>query len=348
MNLQFRAQVADRDLEAAFEVAAGETVALLGPNGAGKSTILATLAGQLRPDAGEVLLGGRTLLSTQSRVDLAPHRRGVALLAQDPLLFPHLSVIDNVAFGARSRGTRRAQARVGAEAWLERVGIADLGSRKPSQLSGGQAQRAAVARALAAEPDLLLLDEPMAALDVAVRPELRQTLREVLADRTTVIVTHDVLDALLLADRVIVIEGGRIVEDGATAEVLARPRSAFAAQLAGFNLFNGTWQGDHVALADGTLLFGSAADSTPEPGAPVLATFRPGSVAVYRHAVAGSPRNSFDRRIDALEPLGDRLRVRCGDLSADVTLQAAAELGLTPGLNVSLTVKATEVALYAT
>ena len=176
-----------------------------------------------------------------ARVDVAPHRRRIALLAQEPLLFPHLSVLDNVAFGPRSAGAGRSESRGRAREWLEEVGIGDLADRRPAQLSGGQAQRAAVARALAAEPDLLLLDEPMAALDVAVTPALRQTLRRVLAERTCVVVTHDVLDALLLADRVLVLEGGRVVEQGPTREVLTRPRSAFAARLAGLNLVVGTW-----------------------------------------------------------------------------------------------------------
>ena len=352
MTLSFTATVPGRDVEVAFDVAEGETIAVLGPNGAGKSTVLAVAAGLLRPATGRVELAGRVLLSvggpgsTLDKVDIAPHRRRVALLAQEPLLFPHLSVLDNVAFGPRSTGTSRAPARVRAQEWLDEVGIGELADRRPAQLSGGQAQRAAVARALAAEPDLLLLDEPMAALDVAVAPALRQTLRRVLADRTCVVVTHDVLDALLLSDRVIVLEGGRVVETGATREVLTRPRSAFAARLAGLNLLVGRWSGTALELDDGTTLSGLVADEQPVVGEPVVAVFRPTAVAVYRQAPHGSPRNVVPVTVTTVEPMGDLVRVRAGDLSADVTAPAAAELELVPGLPAHFSVKATEVEIY--
>jgi len=346
MSLELGATVADRDVDASFEVGPGQTVALLGENGSGKSTLLSVAAGLLRPDAGNVVLGGVPVLDTAAGVDVPPHRRGIALLAQDPLLFPHLSVIENVAFGPRSRGSRRDVAHRQARHWLAEVGASELAGRRPSQLSGGQAQRVAVARALAADPQLLLLDEPMASLDVEVTPALRQTLRRVLADRTAVIVTHDVLDALLLADRVVVLEGGRVVEDGETREVLTRPRSRFAARLAGLNLLVGTWTGDQVALDDGGVLHGIAAEPLPQPGDRVVATFKPHAVAVYRDLPQGSPRNSFDVRIDELEPLGDLIRLRTEHLSADVTLQAVADLDLTPGTTATFTVKATEIGVY--
>ncbi|MFB9311526.1 sulfate/molybdate ABC transporter ATP-binding protein [Nocardioides plantarum] len=358
MTLSFAASVPERGVDVAFEVAAGETVALLGPNGAGKSTVLAVLAGLLRPDAGRVELDGRVLLSVGAsydgpRVDLPPHRRRVALLAQEPLLFPHLSALDNVAFGPRSAGAGRSASRARAREWLDDVGIGELADRRPGRLSGGQAQRAAVARALAAEPDLLLLDEPMAALDVAVTPALRQTLRRVLAERTCVVVTHDVLDALLLADRVLVLEGGRVVEQGPTRDVLARPRSAFAARLAGLNLVVGRWSAAGVVRDDGTVVAGRAGDVVPAVDAPVVAVFRPTAVAVYRSAPHGSPRNVVPVTVAAVEPVGDLVRIRSGDqasglagLSADVTPTAAAELELVPGDEVFFSVKATEVDVY--
>jgi molybdate transport system ATP-binding protein len=345
-RLELEARVRQRDVDVSFDVEPGETVALLGPNGAGKSTTLAVAAGLLRPDAGRVVLGDRTLLSTEQGVDVPPHRRQVALLAQDALLFPHLSVRDNVAFGPRSSGTGRTRSGRLAQEWLERVGAADLAQRRPAHLSGGQAQRVAVARALATEPRLLLLDEPLSALDVAIAPSLRQTLRQVLVGRTTLLVTHDVLDALLLADRVVVLEGGRVVEQGRTHEVLTRPRSAFAARLAGINLLEGTWDGERLVLADGGIVHGMPAEPAPGAGAGAVATFGPQAVAIYRESTGGSPRNSFTARIEELEPQGDRIRVRCGALSADVTLQAAAELALVPGDEVTLRVKATEVSVY--
>ncbi|RNL80821.1 sulfate/molybdate ABC transporter ATP-binding protein [Nocardioides marmorisolisilvae] len=346
MSLELGARVAERDVDASFEINTGQTVALLGENGAGKSTLLAVAAGLLRPERGRVVLDGQPLLDTDNGVDLPPHRRGVALLSQDPLLFPHLTVLDNVAFGPRSRGVPRRDAQQQAEHWLSQVGALDLAGRKPGGLSGGQAQRVAIARALAADPRLLLLDEPMASLDVEVTPALRQTLRGVLADRTAVIVTHDVLDALLLADRVVVLENGRIVEDGDTRVVLTRPRSRFAARLAGVNLLAGTWTGDHVELDDGGVLFGMAAEPLPQPGDRVVATFKPHAVAVYRDLPQGSPRNSFGVRIDELEPLGDLIRLRTEQLSADVTLQAVADLDLTPGTWAAFSVKATEIDVY--
>jgi molybdate transport system ATP-binding protein len=346
VSLELGARVAERGLDASFEISAGQTVALLGENGAGKSTLLSVAAGLLRPDEGRVVLDGKPLLDTSAGVDLPPHRRGVALLSQDPLLFPHLTGLDNVAFGPRSRGVPRRESQVQAEHWMSQVGAIELAGRKPAGLSGGQAQRVAIARALAADPKLLLLVEPMASLDVEVTPALRQTLRRVLADRTAVLVTHDVLDALLLADRVVVLENGRVVEDGDTRVVLTRPRSRFAARLAGVNLLAGTWTGDHVRLDDGGMLYGMAAEPLPQPGDRVVATFKPHAVAVYRDLPQGSPRNSFGVRIDELEPLGDLVRVRTEQLRADVTLQAVADLDLTPGTWAAFSVKATEIDVY--
>ena len=345
MSLVVDLVVRERDVEVAFEVAEGETVALLGPNGAGKSTTLDVLGGLLRPDAGEVALDGDVL--TGPRRWVAPHARRTALLAQDPLLFPHLSVLENVAFGPRSRGVARREARTTAERWLAEVDAADLARRRPGELSGGQAQRVAVARALAAEPRVLLLDEPMAALDISAAPALRQLLGRVLARRTAVIVTHHVLDALLLADRVVVLDGGRVVEDGPAGEVLSRPRSSFAARFAGLNLLAGTATPDGLLRDDGVLLHGVPGDRAAAVGDPAVAVFRPSAVAVHREPPGGSPRNVLPARVTALEPMGDTIRVRAGDLAADVTLAAAAELDLAPGRDILFVVKATEVVVHA-
>lgn len=345
MSLVLDATVRDRGVEVALDVAEGETVALLGPNGAGKSTTLDLLAGLLRPDAGRVVLDGEVLTGDGRWV--APHARRTALLSQDALLFPHLTVLENVAFGPRSRGAGRREARASAEHWLAEVDATGLADRRPAQLSGGQAQRVAIARALAADPRLLLLDEPMAALDIAVAPALRQLLRHVLADRTTVIVTHHVLDALLLADRVVVLEDGRVAEEGAAGVVLSRPRSAFAARFAGLNLVAGTATADGVRRPDGTLVHGTPGDPHPVAGEPAVAVFRPSAVAVHRHPPGGSPRNAFPVVLTELEPLGDLVRVRAGDLAADVTVASVAELGLAPGVEVTFVVKATEVGVHA-
>ena len=223
--------------------------------------------------------------------------------------------------------------------------MSELAERKPREVSGGQAQRIALARALAADPKLLLLDEPMAALDVAVTPALRQTLKAVLQDRSVLLVTHDVLDALLLADRVIVLEAGRIVEHGPTADVLSSPRSAFAARLAGLNLISGQWRDGAVQAPSGLAIAGEA-DTPISSGAGAVAVFRPSAVSVFPEAPGGSPRNSFSVNITSLEPYGDRIRVRAGELSADITPRAATDLDLAPGAEVTFTVKATEVVVY--
>ncbi|MFI9487988.1 sulfate/molybdate ABC transporter ATP-binding protein [Promicromonospora sp. NPDC052451] len=363
MSLSLSVHVPERDVQIDLEVADGETVALLGPNGAGKSTLLSVAAGLLRPHHGHVTLDGRTLTRVEAgrtRAWVPPHARQVALLAQDPLLFPHLSVRHNIAFGPRSRGASPRSAAADAARWLDRIGLPELADRRPAEVSGGQAQRVAVARALAADPRLLLLDEPMAALDVDVTPALRHLLREVLAGRTVVLATHDVLDALLLADRVVVLDGGRVTEQGPTREVLSRPRSAFAARIAGLNILTGTWSAPDraIRLPTGDLVQGrlhddgGAADQVaPQPGATMTAAFRPSAVSIFPERTAGSPRNAWPVEVTALEPQSGLVRVRAGQLSAgqlsaDITPQAAADLAITPGDTVWFTVKATEVDLY--
>ena len=350
MTFELACEVAERQVDVAFEVAMGETLAVLGPNGSGKSTVLGVAAGLVTPDSGRVVLEGRVLTDVgagRSGVRVAPHDRRTALLGQEPLLFPHLDALENVAFGPRSAGAGRSAARRSAQRWLDEVGVGELGGRRPSQLSGGQAQRVAVARALAADPALLLLDEPMAALDVAVLPALRQTLRRVLTDRSAVLVTHDPLDALLLADRVVVLSQGRVVEQGVTNEVLSRPRSPFAARLAGLNLVAGVWRDGCVESPEGLRVHGQVEGGPLAQGEAAIATFRPSAVAVYRDPVEGSPRNELTVTVSELEPLADLVRVHAGPLHADVTVQAAADLALVAGDVVRFVVKATEVSVYS-
>ncbi|MFH5879266.1 sulfate/molybdate ABC transporter ATP-binding protein [Arthrobacter sp. NA-172] len=353
MSFHIDATVRARNLDVSLRLGEAETVAVLGPNGAGKSTLLSVAAGLLRPDAGSARLREQILfdLDGGSRVWTPPHLRGTALLAQEPLLFPHLNVLDNVAFGPRSAGASRAQSREAARHWLAEADVEQLAERKPGQLSGGQAQRVAVARALAASPELLLLDEPMSALDIHAAPHLRRLLKRVLAGRRALIITHDVLDALMLADRVIVMEKGRIVEEGATREVFRRPRSQFAAGLAGVNLLVGTVTEDGLrtpGTEEGAgMHVAGHLDDEAEPGQPGVAAFPPSAVSVFPDATHGSPRNSFPVAITDLEPHGDHIRVRAGDLSADITPAASAELGLEPGSHVYFVVKATAVQVYA-
>jgi molybdate transport system ATP-binding protein len=347
LDVEVAVRRGDFALTSTMQVGPGEVIAMLGGNGSGKSTLLAAIAGLLRPDTGRIVLDGRVLTDTAAGVQLPPHRRRIGLLAQEPLLFPHLSVLDNVAFGPRCTGTRRRPARDAALRRLTEVDAAQFAQRRPQRLSGGQAQRIALARALASEPDLLLLDEPLSAVDVEFAPALRSLLQSVLTDRLAVIVTHQVIDALVLADRVVVLDDGRVVEQGPTREVLTRPRSAFAARLAGLNLVSGIATADGLRAADGTELTGGT--GAPVVGAAAVAVFTPAAVAVYMDPPKGSPRNVIFDRVAALEPNGTLVRVRgAAGLAADITPIAAVELGLHTGAGVWFVVKAAEVAVYAT
>jgi ABC-type sulfate/molybdate transport systems ATPase subunit len=335
--------VAPRDVTVRVDVTPGQTVALLGPNGAGKSTVLGVAAGLVEASSGTVALAGRSL------VGVPPHRRRVALLAQEALLFPHLSVLDNVAFGPRSRGDGRSASRDVAHRWLARVGAEDLAPRRPGTLSGGQAQRVALARALAAEPLLLLLDEPLAALDVDVAPVTRQVLREVLADRTALLVTHDVIDALMLADHVVVLEDGRVVEEGPTREVLTRPRSTFAGRIAGLNVVPGRW--DPGAVTRGEHRFHGRPDGVePGPGEHVVAVFSPSAVTLVGGPAPDGASNTWTGRVQDVEPAGDRVRVRTRVaelvLTAELRASAAAAVDLAPGAVVHLSVPADAIAVH--
>jgi molybdate transport system ATP-binding protein len=338
VTFELQAEVVSRGFDAGITVAEGETVALLGPNGAGKSTLLGLAAGLIAPDRGRVTLGGRVLVDVGAagrRVVLPAWRRGVSLLAQDALLFPHLSVRENVAFGPRSAGASRIASRRTADVWLDRVDATDLAGRRPSELSGGQAQRVAVARALATEPELLLLDEPLAALDASVAPAIRRLLRDVLRDRTAIVVTHDVLDAYTLADRVVVLEGGRVVDAGATRAVLDRPVTPFAAGLAGLNLLVGVVASGAVVLDDGQRLVARSVGPL-EPGAAAGVAVRPSSVRVLTSSEVGKDDNVFGGTVSDVEPRGDVVRIRAGRIAADVTPAEAADLDLQPGAAVRL------------
>lgn len=343
--LEFEAEHAGRGVKAAFSVPTGGHLAIMGENGAGKSTILALMAGVLAPTSGRISVHGRVLAERGSRsMWVPPHDRRVALLAQESLLFPHMSVVENVAFGPRCAGVRPRAAHGRALQYLERVGMADFAARRPATLSGGQAQRIAIARALAAEPKLLLLDEPFAALDVDATPALRHLLAKVLADTMVVLVTHDAVDALVLSDAVVILENGNVAESGPTASVLGSPRSSFAARLADLNIVEGTLSGDAV-VADGGLRIAGAPTAQGEESGPGVAVFAPSAVSVFGEQPTGSPRNVFRASVVSLEPRGGVIRMRAGRFGADVTPAAVAELRLSPGVEVYLAVKATQVRL---
>ena len=348
--LVIQAEVVDRGVRVDLEVAGGEVVALLGPNGPGKSTVVSLAAGILRPSAGSVWLDGREVAGSRW---VPPHQRHISLLAQEPLLLPHLDVVANVAFGPRALGRGRAASHDIAMARLAEVGATNLADRRPRELSGGQQQRVALARALAPDPQLLLLDEPLAALDVDAAAQLRQVLRDSLraARRTAVIVTHDLLDVLALADRIVVLEDGHIVEDGPTMGVLDRPRSEFGARFAGVNLLVGTQIGPGVVRDTAGVVLHGLAEQGSGPGDRVAAAFSPRAVAVHRAEPGGSPRNAVQVQIAGIEQQGELVRVRgrTGSgtkLSADITPASIASLGLEIGQDVTFVVKAAEVAIY--
>jgi molybdate transport system ATP-binding protein len=332
------------DVELAVE--AGETVAVLGPNGAGKTTLLLALAGLVALDAGRIAVDGVVLDDVAAGIAVPTERRPVAVVFQDLLLFPHLSALENVAFGLRSRGRSRSDARRIAHEWLDRMDLGQEADRKPSALSGGQAQRVALARALAVEPRLLLLDEPLAAADVRARAQLRRDLRGHLASfgGVRLLVTHDPLEAFALADRVVILEDGRIVQSGTPAAVTAHPRSRWVADLAGVNLFRGRADGTRVALEGG----GELVIAEPLTG-DVSAVVHPRAVTLLRTRPEGSPRNVWRGPVVELdvEDMVARVRVATSPaIVAEITTAAVEALALAPGTDVWVTVKATEIVLY--
>jgi molybdate transport system ATP-binding protein len=334
------------ELDVDLKVEPGEVVAVLGPNGAGKTSLLRGLAGLLPLDAGRVALDGVVLEEPAASVFVPSERRPIAMVFQDYLLFPHLTVLENVAFGLRSRGTSRSEATATAHRWLERVGLHTEAQRKPAWLSGGQAQRVALARALATNPALLLLDEPMAALDASTRVELRRDLRRHLESFRGVrlLVTHDPLEAMAMADRLVILEQGRVLQAGSPAEVTQHPRSRYVADLVGVNLFRGRASHDVITLADGGSLTAAGAGEGD-----VFAVVHPRTVALYRTRPDGTPRNVWEGRAVDLDLQGDRVRVQLAGaprIVAEVTPAAVRELGLDRGDTVWIGVKATEIVVY--
>ena len=345
LDADLRAHRGNFGIEVPLKASPGEVIAVLGPNGAGKTTLLHALAGLLPLTAGHVIVDGTTWADPAHH--LPPEERSVGMLAADHLLFPHLSAVRNVMFGPIARGESRSGARDRALRELSALGVEELAARKPSQLSHGQAQRVALARALATDPALLLLDEPLSALDPSARP----TVRAALASRLTayegvaIIVTHDPLDALTLADRLVFLEGGRIVQEGAPQEIVEHPRNRYVADVAGLNLYAGESSSrDRVAI-DGLEIVTVEHEHT---GASWVA-FAPSAVSLYPELPVGSPRNTWLLRVAAIELVGQTARVRCTgvlDLVAEITAGSLATLRLQPGAPVWASLKASEVRTY--
>jgi molybdate transport system ATP-binding protein len=348
LHAALQLQLGPLALDVELAVEDGEVVALLGPNGAGKTTLLRCIAGLQPIDAGSIRVDDRVLDEPARDVLVPPHERPIGVVFQDHLLFPHLSALDNVAFGLRARGVAAAPARAEALDRLRRVGLADVADARPRALSGGQAQRVALARALAIEPRLLLLDEPLAALDAQARLEVRTELRRHLATFTgaRLLITHDPVDAIVLADRLVILEDGRVTQRGTAAEVIARPGTRYVAELAGVNLLEGVAVTDHVVrLSGGQELV--VADGLP--GALVAVAVRPQAIALHRQQPEGSPRNAWPATVDDLQAHRDRVRVTLGGVvpvTAEVTPAAVAELGLHPGAEVWASVKAVDLTAY--
>lgn len=324
----------------------GTTIAVVGPNGAGKTTLLRALLGLTPRAHAELRLGDTDVTG------LPPHRRHVAWVPQDGALFPHMSALANTAYGPRASGVPRAEARRRAQEWLDRLGVGHLAHRRPAQVSGGQAGRVALARALAARPRLLLLDEPLAALDQTTRAHVRHTLRTHLDTfgGVCLIVTHDPVEAVSLADRVLVLDQGLALQDETPAEVTRHPRSPWVARMLGRNAWPGTAGPEGLALPGGGTLV--IADPLP-PGTEALAIIAPEAVSVHRDRPTGSPRNVWPGTIREITTSGSRLRLlitspQAPDLVAEITPQAAAELGLTDGTSVWTSVKATEATVVPT
>jgi molybdate transport system ATP-binding protein len=348
LHANFRMQRGSLPIEVNVEMESNELVVLVGPNGSGKTSLLHAIAGLVPIDAGSIRLEGRVLDDPAADVFVPPEQRPIALMFQDGLLFRHLDALDNVAFGPRARGMRKSAANSRARELLERFGLGPEARSKPHELSGGQAQRVALARALAVEPRALLLDEPLAALDAQTRVDVRRVLREQLTafDGVRLLVTHDPLEALTLADRIVVIEDGKVVQTGAPDDVRRHPRSAYVAALLGVNLLAGRLTGDgRLVLDHGGELQVASTDSGP-----AIAIVDPNAVSLFAAEPHGSVRNCWRAVVHDIDRAPGRVRISFEEpfvLVADITPAAAAELALAPGADVWCAVKATAIQVEA-
>jgi molybdate transport system ATP-binding protein len=348
-------------LEADLTAAPGEVLGVLGPNGAGKTTLLRALSGLDALTSGSIRLGALTLDDAASDTFMPAERRPVALVFQNYRLFPHLDVRDNVAYAPRVQGASRLQARAAADIWLERLDLTDLATRRPHQISGGQSQQVALARALAADPRLLLLDEPLSALDAKTRLDVRAQLRSHLEQfpGPVLIITHDPLEAMIMADRLLVIENGRVVQQGSPAQVARQPATQYVARLVGLNLYTGTLDPAtrHVHLDEGGIFTVTLGDDHSLASAPagqttrrVLVGLRPSAITIHTaQPTHASPRNVWKGTVVALELLADRVRVQVDATPpalVDISTAAVADLALRPGTGVWLSAKATETEAY--
>ncbi len=366
-------------LDISFSAETGKTTVLLGESGAGKSTVLRILAGLLHPQRGHISLEGVTYFDSERHIAIPPQERPFGYVFQDYTLFPHLSVSENVAFGLRAQHVSRQVVRQRVGQALEQVHLIGFDQRRPAQLSGGQQQRVAIARALALHPQLLLLDEPLAALDVQTRREVRQELRHILsaAGITTVMVTHQYLEALLFGYNILVLEQGRVIQQGSQRDLLQYPRSSYVAELVGMNFFRG-----RVVHCETSALCTIQLQRNGEPGIELSAALeeqmhinkRPGtgdeayvlvdprSITLYQTLPDSSARNIFHGKIVQLLYLGAstgngsehdgrvRVSIHIDDsappLTAEITEASAARMELSEGKSIYAAFKATEARAY--
>jgi molybdate transport system ATP-binding protein len=347
LDVEIGLRLGTLDLDVRLDVKPGELVAVLGPNGAGKSTMLRSIAGLIPIERGSIRIDDDIVDDPVSGRFVPPERRSIGVVFQDYLLFANMTALENVAFGLRARGVDKRHARDVASEWLARVGMADHARHRPRALSGGQAQRVALARALATDPRLLLLDEPLAALDAGARGTVRRDLRRHLAsfEGMRLLVTHDPVDAYALADRVVVLEAGRVAQSGTLAEVTAHPRSRYVADLVGVNLVSGTLTTDTLVTDAGAVVHiaGGFDDG------PAYVAIRPQAVSLHRHVPEGSPRNVWQLTVDDVDQHADRARVALVGvlpIVAEITPGALLELELRPGDRIWASVKATDIAAY--
>lgn len=350
LQARIRAQRGDFTLDAALEVNRGEVLALLGPNGSGKSTLLGAIAGLVPVVVGEVMVGDRTLtrVDNQGTRVVPTHQRGVGLLGQNPLLFPHLTVLQNVMFGGLARGDRADDVAERARHWLDAVELGGVEQRRPHALSGGQQQRVAIARALTAEPEVLLLDEPLASLDVESASAIRTLLRErlVASSMATIVVTHDLVDAVVLADRAAILDSGRLADSGATSVVLGQPVDRFAAALAGLNLLRGVVAEGGFVVVQG-VRYRARERTAVATGNEVWVAFPRSAVTIHEPGAAVDTSNVWTGVVEALQPAAGGIRVVGAEIVAESSSTELLERGLRAGSPVSLRVDPAFVTFYA-
>ena len=351
LSVTAKKQLREFALCVAFEVKAGETLVIIGPSGCGKTTTLNIISGLLAPDEGRIVLEDQVLLDSAGGVNVAVEKRNIGYVFQDFALFPHLSVADNAAYGLCCRKLRKEAIRERVEWALEMVGLTALAKRKPTQLSGGEQQRVALARAIALESPLLLLDEPLGALDAQTRHNVRGELRAVLrkVQRTAIMVTHDHIDALTFGDQICVLDRGEIVQLGDKQELLASPRCKFVAELIGANFYEGTISSLRrhglaaVRVGESTLYV-----ATEEMGDTLL-SFYPSDVTLSATPPAGSAVNVFESVVHEIVHMGDRARVSLNStlpMVAEITAESLRNLGLQEGSKVYAALKATAIKTY--